>query len=116
MPMTVVVTNGVPARYRGFLASAMCEIAPGVYTAPSMTKRVREQVWGVCTRWFPLGAPYWLVMTWPDRKSAGGQQILTLGQPSYDMVQLFATQVVRRPLTENDHRSLTKKDEKPVPF
>ena len=35
--MTVIVTVNVEARYRGFLASAMLEIAPGVYTSPNMT-------------------------------------------------------------------------------
>ncbi|TVR13365.1 MAG: type I-E CRISPR-associated endoribonuclease Cas2, partial [Planctomycetota bacterium] len=30
MPMTIVVTNDVADRYRGFLASCMLEIAPGV--------------------------------------------------------------------------------------
>ena len=44
--MTVIVTVNVDARYRGFLASAMLEIAPGVYTAPRMTSGIRERVWG----------------------------------------------------------------------
>ena len=34
MPMCVIVTRDVPARVRGFLASCMLEIAPGVYTTP----------------------------------------------------------------------------------
>ena len=34
MPMCVIVTRDVPARFRGFLASCMLEIAPGVYTQP----------------------------------------------------------------------------------
>ena len=33
----VIVTINVEGRYRGFLASAMLEIAPGVYTSPNMT-------------------------------------------------------------------------------
>ena len=51
MPMTVVVTNNVPNRFRGFLASCMCEIAPGGYTAPRLTKAVRERVWAVLESW-----------------------------------------------------------------
>ena len=45
MAMTVVVTRNVEARYRGFLASAMLEVAPGVYVAPEMSKG--ERIWSV---------------------------------------------------------------------
>ena len=45
MPMTVVVTRDVEARYRGFLASAMLEIAPGVYVSPdSLIGRTRARL------------------------------------------------------------------------
>ena len=44
MPMTVIVTRNVEPRYRGFLASAMLEIAPGVYVAPDLSSGVRERV------------------------------------------------------------------------
>ena len=50
--MTVVVTVNVEARYRGFLASAMLEIAPGVYTSPQMTSGIRERTWDVLARWY----------------------------------------------------------------
>ena len=50
--MTVIVTVNVDARYRGFLASAMLEIAPGVYTAPRMTSGIRERVWDVLADWY----------------------------------------------------------------
>lgn len=116
MTMTVVVTNNVPDRYRGFLASCMCEIAPGVFTAPRMSKGVRERIWLVLERWYPLGAPYSVLMTWADPKAAGGQRIRTLGLPQYEVLPLFAAQVVRRDLTAEEVRSLTKTDESPVPF
>lgn len=38
MPMTVIVTRDVAQRFRGFLSSVMLEIAPGVYTSPTMTR------------------------------------------------------------------------------
>ena len=50
--MTVVVTINVEGRYRGFLASVMLEIAPGVYTSSQMTSGIRERVWAVLTRWY----------------------------------------------------------------
>ena len=45
--MTVIVTVNVEGRYRGFLASTMLEIAPGVYTSPDMTAGIRERIWEV---------------------------------------------------------------------
>ena len=50
--MTIVVTVNVEGRYRGFLASAMLEIAPGVYTAPMMTSGIRDRIWDVLSRWY----------------------------------------------------------------
>ena len=50
MPMCVIVTRDVPARFRGFLASCMLEIAPGVYTQPDMSASVRERAWTVLRR------------------------------------------------------------------
>lgn len=47
MPMTVVITNNVPGKYRGFLASCMLELAPGVYSHPKMNAGIRERVWNV---------------------------------------------------------------------
>ena len=48
--MTVIVTVNVESRYRGFLASAMLEIAPGVYTSPNMTSGIRDRIWEVADR------------------------------------------------------------------
>ena len=61
--MTVVVTVNVEARYRGFLASTMLEIAPGVYTSPRMTGGIRERVWDVLTRWHLESGQGAIVMT-----------------------------------------------------
>ena len=72
MPMTVVVTRDVPERFRGFLASCMLEIAPGVYTAPDMTRAVRERVWVVLDDWHSTARTGGIVMTWrrPIRRVA----------------------------------------------
>ena len=86
MPMTVVVTRDVVARFRGFLSSCMLEIAPGVYTAPRMTRGVRERVWQVLTGWFfELGGGS-IVMTWREAESPGGQAVLTLGIAAKELV------------------------------
>ncbi|MHB1938458.1 MAG: type I-E CRISPR-associated endoribonuclease Cas2e [Acidobacteriaceae bacterium] len=47
MPMVVVITRDVEARYRGFLGSAMLELAPGVYAHPRMSAGVRLRIWSV---------------------------------------------------------------------
>ena len=47
MAMCVIVTRDVPMRFRGFLASCMLEIAPGVYTQPGhVQRRARARVEG----------------------------------------------------------------------
>ena len=93
--MTVVVTVNVEARYRGFLASAMLEIAPGVYTGPLMTAGIRERVWDVLERWhIELGAGS-IVMTWRDPKAVGEQRIRTLGQPQREIVEADGVYLVK---------------------
>lgn len=97
--MTVVVTRDVPGRFRGFLASAMLEIAPGVYTSPRMTKAVRERVWAVLEGWFHAsGIDGAIVMTWRDTDHASGQAVRTLGVPAKELVELDGMHLVRRAL------------------
>jgi len=81
MSMTVVVTRDAADRIRGFLASCMLEIAPGVYTAPDLNAGVRRRIWEVLADWYgPTGSGS-IIMTWQDAKEPGGQGLLTLGQP-----------------------------------
>jgi CRISPR-associated protein Cas2 len=102
MAMTIVVTRNVAARFRGFLASCMCEIAPGVYTAPRMTAGVRERVWGVLESWYehdpdPEKA---LLMTWPEAELSGGQALRTLGLPRQELCDYDGIFLARRALDE----------------
>ncbi len=83
--MTVVVTRDVAARFRGFLASCMLEIAPGVYTAPKMNRAVRERVWAVLEDWFGELGGAGIVMTWLEPLAPGGQRIKVLGSPPYEL-------------------------------
>ena len=86
--MVVIVTRDVPDRCRGFLASAMLEIAPGVYTAPRMTAGVRERVWTVLADWFEALGGGSIVMTWRDPKEPCGQGLRTLGLPARTFAEL----------------------------
>jgi CRISPR-associated protein Cas2 len=81
--MTIVVTRNVADRLRGFLASCMLEIGPGIYTSPAISIAVRERIWAVCTDWFDElhGKESSIVMTWQDSHESGGQGVLALGVP-----------------------------------
>ncbi|MEZ4326150.1 MAG: type I-E CRISPR-associated endoribonuclease Cas2e [Polyangiales bacterium] len=92
--MTLIVTRNAPERTRGFLASCMCEVAPGVYTSPRMSKAVRERVVHVLESWYRLGSSEGYVVTWPDGSLPGGQAFLCLGTPTtelYDHDGVFLT-------------------------
>lgn len=97
MPMTVVVTRNAPGRFRGFLASCMCEIAPGVYTAPRMTAAVRVRIWAVMVSWFQGGQDQGILMTWPDPARPGGQAIEVLGWPPQEIEEHAGIFLARRP-------------------
>ena len=85
MPMTMIVTRNAPDRTRGFLGSCMCEIAPGVYTAPRMSKGVRERVMTVIESWHRLGSEEGYVVTWPDASAPGGQAFHFVGTPTIEL-------------------------------
>ncbi len=109
MPMTIVVTRNVPGRFRGFLAAAMCEIAPGVYTAPRMTAAVRERVWNVLDSWYQPDDPERsILMTWPDAAQPGGQKIRSLGLPRQELHDHYGIFLVRRPLNEQIRKRLQR--------
>ena len=127
MSMTVVVTRNVSGRFRGFLASVMCEIAPGVYTAPRMNAGVRERVWSVLEGWWSLGADAMIVMTWPDPSLPGGQEVKLLGgPPEYattpparalrrELVKVDGVYLARTPLSKAEQATLGLPDPD-VPF
>ena len=93
--MTVVVTINVAARYRGFLASAMLEIAPGVYTSPNMTKGIRGRVWDVLAGWYAEFQQGSIVMTWRDPSAVGGQSIRVLGDAPKEIVDADGIYLVK---------------------
>ena len=96
MPMTVVVTRNVADRFRGFLASCMLEIAPGIYTAPRMSRSVRERVWIVLENWFQVLEDGCIVLTWQDSSSPSGQSLKVLGEPPVELVNHDGVWLTRR--------------------
>jgi CRISPR-associated protein Cas2 len=88
MPMTVVVTTAVPMRFRGFLASCMLELAPGVYSHPRLSKAVRERIWAVLQGWWDdSGGGGSVLMLWEDTGQPGGQGVACLGLAQRTIVE-----------------------------
>ena len=94
--MIVIVTRNAPGRWRGFLASCMCEIAPGVYTAPRMSKAVRSRVWSVLESWHDPDSDVAAVMTWKSVKTPGGQAVAAIGTPRVSLVLRDGIYMARR--------------------
>lgn len=94
--MTVIIVVDVADRYRGFCASIMPEIAPGVFVSPELSRAVRERLWTVLDGWWsgmPGGS---IVLTWRDDAAPGRLGLLTLGLPKRTLVELDGALLVRR--------------------
>ncbi len=100
MAMTIAVTRNTPGRFRGFLASCMLEIAPGVYVAPRMPRDVRERVWQVLLSWAELIPPDGgVVLLWRNRKAPSGLEMRLLGWPKKELVEYEGLWLAWRGLT-----------------
>jgi CRISPR-associated protein Cas2 len=100
MPMVVVITRDVEARYRGFLGSVMLELAPGVYAHPRVSAGVRTRIWKVLADWYGQLHRGSIVMTWADSVANGGLGLASLGEPPKEIVTHDAMLLVRRSLPE----------------
>ncbi len=96
MPMAMVVTRNVEARYRGFLASLMLEIAPGVYVAPDLSSSVRTRIWNVLSAWWASLGTGSVVLIWRDTKAVGNLRIETLGEPPKEIVDADGILLAKR--------------------
>ena len=96
MPMALVVTRNVETRYRGFLASVMLEVAPGVYVAPDLSAAVRTRVWSVLSGWWDALRSGTIVMIWRDTQAVGHLRIETLGEPMKEIVDADGILLAKR--------------------
>lgn len=96
MSLTLIVTRDVEPRFRGFLASAMQEIAPGVYVNPRMSPGVRDRIWTVLQDWFMSRGGGSIVMAAQDNKTLGGLAVRTLGMPPRNLEDVDGFLMVRR--------------------
>jgi CRISPR-associated protein Cas2 len=88
MALTVLITRDVEDRYRGFLASAMLEMAPGVYASPNLSARARDKIWDVLADWHGHLGSGSLVLLYPDNKADGGLAVRHLGAPPRQAIRL----------------------------
>ena len=95
MPMTVVISRDVEARYRGFLASVMLEVAPGVYVSPDLSASVRDRVWDVIAKWHATLQRGSLVMVWRNNKAPGGLSLRHRGDPPKEIYDADGVLLVR---------------------
>lgn len=96
MSMTVVVTRDVESRYRGFLASVMLEVAPGVYVSPNLSAGVRERVWAVVSDWYASLGRGAVAMVWRDANQSGGVALRHLGDPPKEVADADGVLLVKR--------------------
>lgn len=104
MPMVVVVTRDVEARYRGFLGSAMLELSPGVYAHPRLSAGVRTRLWEVLADWYSQLRRGSIIMMWAESSANGGLGLASLGEPPKEIVAHDFTLLVRRLLPKPELR------------
>lgn len=95
MALTVLITRDVEDRYRGFLASAMLELAPGVYASSFLTAKAREKVWAVVSDWHVQLKRGSIVLLYPDSKADGGLVVRHLGTPPREALRVDSVVLTR---------------------
>ncbi len=106
MALTILITRDVEDRYRGFLASAMLELAPGVYASPSLSARAREKVWSVVADWHASLKRGALVLMYADKQADGGIAVRTLGETPRAPVRLDGVLLTMRRNPQPDRLDL----------
>lgn len=106
MPMTVAVTRNVSNRMRGFLASCMLEVAPGVYCSPRMSQGVRDRIKTVLDGWFPAEREASIVLLWANGSIPAGQETYILGSPPYELLNYDGFIVSRHPASAEKEENL----------
>jgi CRISPR-associated protein Cas2 len=96
--LTVIVTRDVEPRYRGFLSSAMLEVAPTVYIHPRLSAGVRDRIWSVLADWHATLRRGAIVLAWNDPSEIGGVGIRVLGLPLRKLEEVDGLLLVKREL------------------
>jgi CRISPR-associated protein Cas2 len=96
MSTTMIVTRNVSDRTRGFLASSLLEVAPGVYFGARVSVAVRERVWGVLAQTWHAEVDASVIMVWREPKEPSEHAVRTLGLPPVDLVEVDGLVLARR--------------------
>lgn len=105
MSTTIATTRNVPLRFRGFLASCMLEITPGVYVAPRLKKSVRERIWDVMLEWSELlDSDAGVAFFWRSRRTPSGLGMKLIGWPQKELLEQEGVWLALRNLTEAHDR------------
>ncbi len=99
MALTVLITRDVEDRYRGFLASAMLELAPGVYGSPNLSAKARDKIWDVVADWHGKLQGGSIILIYPDRQADGGLSVRHLGSPPREAIRLDGALLTRLRVT-----------------
>ena len=100
--LTIAITNDVPDRFRGFLASCMVELAPGVYASPTMTQGVRKRIWGVIEDWHGASGAGSVLMAWRDPSAVGHLSVRAVGVPQKALADLDGVFVGIKPVPKKE--------------
>ena len=98
MSLTLIVTRDVEPRYRGFLASAMLEVAPTVYIHPRLSAGVRDRIWSVLADWYATLRRGAIVLAWSDPTENGGVGVRVLGLAPRKLAEVDGLLLVKRDL------------------
>ena len=99
--MTIVITRNVAPRIRGFLASVMLEIAPGVYISPRINQGVRDRILGVLDDYWVEQPDQGIVVCWESKLMPGGVDLKVWGSPVHAIDEIDGLFLCRRSLTDN---------------
>lgn len=83
--MTVIITRDVELRFRGFIASVMVEVAPGVYISPALSSGARARIWEIMRMWHDELRNGSITLIWKDSSQKHGIGLKQLGVPPKDI-------------------------------
>lgn len=96
MPLSLVITRDVADRFRGFLASCLLEVAPGVYLSLDLDAGVRDRIWAVLKDWFQQKPGSSIIQLWNEKALPSGLGMRFLGEPPKELIEYDGLWLVRR--------------------
>jgi len=87
MSTTLIATRNVSDRLRGFLASSLLEVGPGIYFGARLSPAVRDRIWSVVEGAWGSETEASVVMVWRDQKLPCEHAVKTLGTPPVSLVE-----------------------------